>query len=175
MLPPLPAALHSPPCAHPRTLLAPTTVRAMVIMPQWPHLGLSLSACLLSPLALPSAALVTSAAFFCAAACRDAAFFSAAALIFSLAAVASATILSACPLTSSALAYCSFSSAQGNGLLPAQPATAGEKRSTRELGLPPVHVIERERERCDKMLPREMYILETSKQVGQRRHLDSSQ
>ncbi len=40
----------------------------------WPectaHLGLSLSACLFSPLALPSAALVTSAAFFCAAACR---------------------------------------------------------------------------------------------------------
>ena len=72
-----------------------------------------MSACLLSPLALPSAALVTSAAFFCAAACRDAAFFSAAALIFSLAAVASATILSACPLTLSALA-CSFSSAQGN-------------------------------------------------------------
>ena len=30
-----------------------------------------MSACLLSPLALPSAALVTSAAFFCAAACRE--------------------------------------------------------------------------------------------------------
>ena len=41
----------------------------------WPectaHLGLSLSACLFSPLALPSAALVTSAAFFCAAACTE--------------------------------------------------------------------------------------------------------
>ena len=57
------------------------------------HLGLSLSACLLSPLALPSAALVISAAFFCAAACREAAFFSAAALIFSLEAVASATVM----------------------------------------------------------------------------------